>query len=965
MRGFRKILMIGLGGSGKKILVNLKRHLLDSCGTVPPCFQFLAFDTDKSEDKAFSLNDGREITLDPGDLIHLELNNPAAFIENAPKPMQEMLYGTDVMSLRSINNGAHGIRIAGRLALLSNIIKAEKEIKNRIVALNDLELPYKMEQAKFELYGTNPEICICGSIAGGTGSGTFLDMGILCRLLAKEISDYNDLKIVGVFLLSWVYENMPTTQNCRANSYAALCELDYFMNLSSLPAKEKSKNAYKAYYNREVSIEGSPFDVVQLVDGRNEYGENKADVGKLIAAVSDAIACAVSELGDHAGSHLDNIIGTFAALPPGLWSGRFPHYTSFGVSALYYPAKENHAIQSLTSAIALLDEAKIFCKTSGAVSSADVTHELDSFLDDIQLDSDNPQAFASRLLGITGSDLQVKVPQDFDYGSRGIESRITSFKNQYMNRLDRILKDREETYYSEQRDELRSKIRERATIYRKAEISGGRPTLFTISWLGQLQKSLTEMGEHYNRTIRGCDTEDTAFSESEKVQLESIKMGSDNIFRRTRQEGFEKYTQILGQLLDLRAKRKTSETAVRIVRDMQDEVESQMATARVSTVKGDDVNINLNMAHGILQNKLNNIGKAFRQRKNNPFEVIVGEEDALYYHKEKKELPQLTFEGFKKEMGINSPTDLYKKPDEIENLFLEYAKGKWHFLLDTTIDNVLEYHAKNSPDYITTQFRHALRLSSALWSYNRGLLTPERQANMYHIVVCGHRSSQDGKTIYQGTIDNIGASMNMQYAPTWSSTDDPHRIVILRYAVSLPGYALSSMQEYRKRYELQVLPPTHFDKRFRFGLGDLFPDQFGEDLAFRILTLAIVPGIEVITDEKVKKGHRYTIDYPDELNDDYEPVTFDSFIDLFAYLLENDHVVKILMDKIVARVEEKGAAALKPVIETYLRKMQERFKSTDFTKQITGKYYYKEINLLKELLVCLERGKSMTDFFGQ
>lgn len=968
MRGFRKILMIGLGGSGKKIVVNLKRHLLDSCGKVPPCFRFLVLDTDRKLETATSRKDGREIHLDPGDLLHLELPNPMSFLKNAPPAMKEMLYSAQEISIRGISSGAHGIRFAGRLAFLSRIGEVERAIDTRLKELSDVNLPREMEQSNYELYGKNPEICICGSVAGGTGSGVFIDVAILCRDRAKRIGYGRDPKVVGMLILPWVYENMPTTQNCKANGYAALCELDYFMNLSSLRRSKGAEDGYRAFYQSSIPVEESPFDMVHLIDGRNEFGENRADAKDLISVISDAIACEVSEIGDDAVSHFDNILGTFGTLPPNLWDGKFPHYTSIGIGSLYYPAQEYHAILSLQSAIELLNEARAFCENSAVVPSEALQSEIDSFLNEIQLDKSDPQSFARRLLGISGSDTHFRFSPDFDYGSANIEGRVLNLKNQYLRRLENVLKDRIESDLPGKKKEMADRIRDRVARLRSEEAEGRRLPRATLSWLEHLQETIRTLQDGFNRAIIQCDTEIASIGNYEEGHLEDIKTGSHGLFRRQRQEACEKYAQLMRRLLDQQATRAGDQAAAEVMNELEKTTAEQLLSTRTLARETDDIPSRLNKAQSKLAARLNNVKNGLTLRRRNPFQVLVGRDDPdsafTYYTEIGTQIPGLKLDVFRDELSIRSSADLNRSPEEIETLFFNYASAKYDSVLRVSIDDVLRKEEGIRPGYIMNQINHGLRLASALWNFDRGLLTPERQNYMYQIVVCGHQSAEQGRTLYHDLIEDLRGEMNISHPPTWSSTDDPCRIVILKYSVSLPAYALSSMREYRSVYELQLLPPPHFDKRLRFKLDDLFPEKTAVDKAFEILTLAIIPEIGVIEDEKLTKGHRYTIDYPPDLNDPFDPIRLNSFVELFAYLAENEKTVGFLQKKVLARFEEEGLPKLRPAIEKYLMSMKDRFESTDFNKQITGKYYYKEIQILQKLLTSLDRGNSPSSFLA-
>lgn len=46
---FRRMVLIGLGGTGQKILVQVKRLFLDTYGVIPPSVKLLCLDTDYPE----------------------------------------------------------------------------------------------------------------------------------------------------------------------------------------------------------------------------------------------------------------------------------------------------------------------------------------------------------------------------------------------------------------------------------------------------------------------------------------------------------------------------------------------------------------------------------------------------------------------------------------------------------------------------------------------------------------------------------------------------------------------------------------------------------------------------------------------------------------------------------------------------------------------------------------------------
>src|SRR5271157_5909135 len=49
--GMRPTLLIGLGGTGQKVLVQLKARFMKNYGQVPPAVEFLCFDTDQTAEQ--------------------------------------------------------------------------------------------------------------------------------------------------------------------------------------------------------------------------------------------------------------------------------------------------------------------------------------------------------------------------------------------------------------------------------------------------------------------------------------------------------------------------------------------------------------------------------------------------------------------------------------------------------------------------------------------------------------------------------------------------------------------------------------------------------------------------------------------------------------------------------------------------------------------------------------------------
>ena len=118
-------------------------------------------------------------------------------------------------------------------------------------------------------------VFICGSVCGGTGAGLFLDIANLVRFVAKQAG--RQVFNYGLMALASVFDNMPSIEYCRANTYASLIELDHFQN--PLNYSSERRRFYPAYrniglkqWNYRDSSNNRSFDYPYLFDRTNENG---------------------------------------------------------------------------------------------------------------------------------------------------------------------------------------------------------------------------------------------------------------------------------------------------------------------------------------------------------------------------------------------------------------------------------------------------------------------------------------------------------------------------------------------------------------------------------------------------------------------------------------------------------------------------------------------------------------------
>ncbi|MDR0454964.1 MAG: hypothetical protein LBH05_09160 [Deferribacteraceae bacterium] len=260
------ILVVGIGGTGCKSLIMLKSMVVERIasenGELPGNIQFFAIDTDKT-DIGNHIHNG--VSFTENEICVITPENLGSIYSQTVGNMKEYPHIASWLSpnieLKDVLNGAGGIRQAGRLLLFSKISEVIRDLRNKITVISQ-NIPEK-EYAN---------VFISAGVSGGTGSGMFIDIAYIIRkLLGSRAS-----RIVGnIFLpdinLLKVKGDYAATQRLQTNSYAALKELDYLINI-----RNKNGAFEQRYADLTVSTEdkifSSPFDIAHLISSKDENG---------------------------------------------------------------------------------------------------------------------------------------------------------------------------------------------------------------------------------------------------------------------------------------------------------------------------------------------------------------------------------------------------------------------------------------------------------------------------------------------------------------------------------------------------------------------------------------------------------------------------------------------------------------------------------------------------------------------
>ena len=292
----RPTVLIGLGGTGKEVLRRLRRMFYEKY-RMPglPVMEFLWFDTDISNvdimGKETDLLD-RRIDFSAREMVDGSVGPQELEAYRNNKGMYPHIWSwfpdaLDSLASDAITQGAGQIRPCGRLAFFRHYAKLRDEIKSKIdrVQSADAETEMKRMFPDYNADANDLEIVLVTSIAGGTGSGSFIDMGFLCRDLAREAVRTAYLVLPSVF--DGVIGGK--RQTTRANGFAAIKELEHYMkphfDAQGSDGSHHTTHTFE-WGGRPHEVSAPPFSTVYLLDDRNVAGvrvEDFTDVFQMIA----------------------------------------------------------------------------------------------------------------------------------------------------------------------------------------------------------------------------------------------------------------------------------------------------------------------------------------------------------------------------------------------------------------------------------------------------------------------------------------------------------------------------------------------------------------------------------------------------------------------------------------------------------------------------------------------------------
>jgi hypothetical protein len=192
-------------------------------------------------------------------------------------------------------------------------------------------------------------IFLTASIVGGTGNGMILDLAAMVRDIFKD--HWPKPRIYGILVLPSAFKRVVSNRNARANAYAALKEIDYFMSGSTFRAQYPS--------GRKVEVADRLFDdgMLYMLDVENMAGNSLQGrdqvqdlTGQFISTfVSSIVGGAIEE------RMVNDSTRASIFLPKDDKAQRKACYNSFGISRVIYPVPDLKEIGYRIMAVKMID----------------------------------------------------------------------------------------------------------------------------------------------------------------------------------------------------------------------------------------------------------------------------------------------------------------------------------------------------------------------------------------------------------------------------------------------------------------------------------------------------------------------------------------------------------------------------------------------------------------------------------
>jgi hypothetical protein len=309
-------LLIGLGGTGKDVLLRIRKQFFDRQGKIGyPIIGYLALDTD---DQMADTIAGEQLTTYVGKTIRLRREGdipelilcdikPHEFedyfnggVQSHPQIFEWMPTDMNKYGSTAVVKGAGQNRLLGRLAFFHHAATIRETIRQKLLDIQRYAVKPELVKAWLpegaspdDVQATQMEVVLVYSLAGGTGAGMFLDVGMMVRDVLAELKLGTSIIIHYLILPEVItgprgvlHAQNEMKRKVEENAFAALREMEYFAlrrdgsyDLSippKLAASDRGPSQVPIFEvqwqrgSRRTAVNSAPWDLCYLVGASNE-----------------------------------------------------------------------------------------------------------------------------------------------------------------------------------------------------------------------------------------------------------------------------------------------------------------------------------------------------------------------------------------------------------------------------------------------------------------------------------------------------------------------------------------------------------------------------------------------------------------------------------------------------------------------------------------------------------------------
>ncbi|MBS3788727.1 hypothetical protein KGY79_11090 [Candidatus Bipolaricaulota bacterium] len=888
---FRKTLIVGLGGTGTKAVGKMKQEFRSNfVGEDPPrVIQLRCFDTTTGS-KSGLLDDVEFTPMQVEDIdVALDGEGDA-----------DQWYPRGVTNQKDIMDGAHAIRSSGRLAFFANASKIRQKLQGAIDTVRSMSSEdLTRDKGDFGLTEENKvNAYIVSSLAGGTGSGTFLDFAYMLNSLLSPTD-----RIAGILLLPTIFENRAGARFVGGNGYASLKELDYWMRGGTRKSIDYGDNISLDWGGDQ----NPPFDQTYLVDDVSEDRKKVTGIDKILEFLGQSLfSHATVETAKKGQDVIDNISAATMNDPV---KGKYPHYIGIGMSNLRLPVEEfidkkasSESHNFIEQYINLGEDTSIEEEVTSFMESKELREKgfddvIDAILSENEVDPDLSP---------------ISEPETRD-------DPVTAIKQHRETKLDNA-----RTIYKDRAKENRKEKTENAKEAIRTKIN---KVIGTKNGVGKLHSFL----ESLSTRLETCQTlmkKEKKDWEEKREGVEKSKYPTDEQIQDAENHWFNRKPLQNIARDDQKAFAEEAEHIRQIVRRdealtffgdllefVDDYIGQEGQGGKLTGFKNQ-----LQEAREFLDDK---IERAQVERKSDEFTFNL---DQAHLEEKFEDVEEINLQRLIKDKDAEAILAWRELThEELAEKFRSYVRDKLSELKDTDISSVLEevINSDSQTSKLTEDIQTIVDRATPLWMYK-----PYGNPETFIILSLPEIPGEDINL--ESVKDFISDKVSLDVKePQWASSIDPYRLQTFKIKAGVPGFAVGkeNMERFKRDYLTREKKRSgdfthHIDKEWanEKELPDLFPSKGSEEeeerlrywsVAFAISQEDVRPQEEEPQDKPLiwTSGSYYYV-RSEKLGkeiDDNKLKLANGRVAAFEEFKDNDELFEEIKKKVEKAVQDKGS----------------------------------------------------------